>query len=254
MYRVLLSGCAGRMGRQIAALAAERDDCVIAAGIDRESCAAPFPHFFSPEECGVRGDCVVDFSHPSLLDGVLGLSLRQRIPAVLCTTGYTPEQTDRIREAAREIPVFFSANMSLGVNLLAALARKAAAVLGQGFDVEIVEKHHNQKLDAPSGTALLLADAVSSALPETPHYIYDRHSVRAKREKTEIGIHSVRGGTIVGDHDVIFAGDDEVITLSHHAASRRVFAAGALNAALYLSGRGPGLYDMGCLIETGGAK
>ncbi|MDD2955640.1 MAG: 4-hydroxy-tetrahydrodipicolinate reductase [Oscillospiraceae bacterium] len=254
MYRIILSGCFGRMGREIASLARERGDCAVAAGIDRASGQAGYPVFARPEDCDVPADCIVDFSHPSLLEGVLSLAEKRRIPAVLCTTGCSEEQIARIRRASEVIPVFFSANMSLGVNLLAALAQKAAAVLGQGFDVEIVEKHHNQKLDAPSGTALLLAGAVSSALPEEVRYVYDRHSVREKRSKAEIGIHSVRGGTIVGDHDVIFAGPDEVITLSHHAASRQVFAAGALRAALFLQGAEPGLYDMGRLIESGGAQ
>lgn len=249
MCRILLSGCFGRMGRQVTELAGERPDCAIVAGIDRETGPAPFPVFSRPGECDVPADCLVDFSHPSLLEEVLELALHRKLPTVLCTTGYSPRQIEAIHAAAGEIPIFFSANMSLGVNLLAALARRAAAVLGTRFDVEIIEKHHNQKLDAPSGTALLLADAVSAARPQKPSYVYDRHSRREARSPSEIGIHSVRGGTIVGDHDVIFAGDDEVITLSHHASSRRVFAAGALAAAAFLSaGKEPGLYHMVHLI------
>ena len=249
MCQIILSGCFGRMGRQVTDLAGERPDCVIAAGIDREALPAPFPVFSHPGDCDLPASCIVDFSHPSLLAEVLELALRRNIPAVLCTTGYSPQQVESIHTAAGQIPIFFSANMSLGVNLLAALARRAAAVLGTRYNVEIIEKHHNQKLDAPSGTALLLADAVSAALPQKPSYVYDRHSRREVRSPSEIGIHSVRGGTIVGEHDVIFAGDDEVITLSHHAASRRVFAAGALAAAAFISaGKEPGLYNMIHLI------
>ena len=157
---------------------------------------------------------------------------------------------EEVKRASELIPVFYSGNMSLGVNLLMELAKKATAVLGDGFDVEIIEKHHNQKIDAPSGTALMLADAVSEAMPQEPRYVYDRHSQRKKREKAEIGIHSVRGGTIVGEHEVIFAGRDEIVTLSHTALSKEIFATGSVNAALFLVGRQPGLYNMGDLVAS----
>ena len=167
---------------------------------------------------------------------------------MIATTGLSEEQIEQIRQTAKIIPVFFSANMSLGISLLCELAKKAAKVLGSDFDIEIVEKHHNRKVDAPSGTALMLADAVCEELEHQPQYIYDRHSRRAARSKNEIGIHSIRGGTIVGEHDIIFAGHDEVITLSHSAASKEVFAQGAVNAALFLVNQKPGLYNMGDLV------
>ena len=168
--------------------------------------------------------------------------------AVLCTTGYSAQQTQEIQEAAKELPLFYSRNMSLGVNLLIELAKKAEAVLGDSFDVEIVEMHHNQKIDAPSGTALMIADAINQVRDDSMQYVYDRHSQRKKREKKEIGLHSVRGGTIVGEHQVIFAGQSEVLTLSHSAQSKELFAAGAVNAAVFMAGKGPGLYDMSHLI------
>lgn len=167
---------------------------------------------------------------------------------MLCTTGYSAEQVAQVHEAAKDLPVFYSRNMSIGINLLIGLAQKAAQVLGDDFDIEIVEQHHNQKIDAPSGTALMIADAIAESRDIESHYVYDRHSQRKKREKSEIGIHSVRGGTIVGEHEVIFAGNAEVIRLSHSAQSKEVFAAGAVNAACYMKGRPAGLYDMSDLI------
>lgn len=169
-------------------------------------------------------------------------------PVVIGSTGYTPEQKQQIQDAAKEIPVFFSFNMSLGVNLLVNLAKKAAQVLGDQFDIEIVEKHHNQKIDAPSGTALMIADAIQETMGGNMVYQYDRHAQRKKREHNEIGIHSVRGGTIVGEHQVIFAGRDEVVTLTHEAHSKQVFAVGAVNAAVFLEKKTPGLYDMGAML------
>ena len=169
------------------------------------------------------------------------------MPCIICTTGYSDEQRAKIFKAAKEIPVFYSGNMSLGINLIIELAKKAASVFGDDFDVEIVEQHHNQKLDAPSGTALMIADAVSSVRKDS-EYVYDRHAYRKKREKREIGIHSVRGGNIVGEHEVIFAGTDEVLTISHSARSKAVFAVGALNAAVFIKGKLAGLYNMSDLL------
>lgn len=250
MTRILLSGAGGKMGRVIAAAAAQREDCVIVAGLEpmAENSSFSFPVFSAPTQCTVAADVIVDFSHPSCFEPLLQYAIGHSLPAVIATTGLSQEQVEAIHQASRKIPIFFSANMSLGVSLLAELAKKAAAVLGGQFDIEIIEKHHNQKLDAPSGTALLLADAISSQLKNPPRYEYDRHSKRAKRGKNEIGIHSVRGGTIVGEHQVLFAGRDEVITLSHTAMSKEVFATGGINAALFLANRQPGLYNMGNLI------
>lgn len=250
MVRILLAGALGKMGRVVSQCVSEREDCQIAAGIDITGSAEglPFPLYRSIGECPLEGDVIVDFSHPSLLGEILRFAREKKVPAVICTTGLSPEQVSEIRESAKEVPIFFSANMSLGINLLSALAQKAAQVLGGQFDIEILEKHHNQKVDAPSGTALMLADAINEVADGRYEYVYDRHSVRRKRGKEELGIHSVRGGTIVGEHEVIFAGRDEVLTLSHSATSKEVFAVGAVNAAVFLAGQKPGLYDMASLL------
>mgnify|MGYP002509530241 CR=1 FL=1 len=250
MQKIIISGCCGHMGRVVADICNNDPDVEIAAGIDL--LAHPmegFPVFSTPAACHVEADAVIDFSHPAALSGLLDFCTGRRLPAVLATTGYSEEQLAQIDEAAKTIPVFRSANMSLGVNVLVDLVRRATALLGEDFDVEIEERHHRRKLDAPSGTALMLADAAASALPYEPEYVYDRHSVRKPRDGREIGVSSLRGGTIVGEHTVVFAGRDEIIELSHHAASREVFAAGAVKAAKFLAGvDAPGLYDMSHLI------
>lgn len=253
MTNIAICGSSGQMGRVVANIISTRDDCQVVAGIDkniRED--AGFPVVQSPKELSslsVQPDVIIDFSHPSVLNELLDYCLTNRVPVVICTTGYSEEQIQQIHNAAKEIPLFFSANMSLGVNLLAELARKAASVLGGQFDIEIVEKHHNLKIDAPSGTALMLANVINEELNNEYTYVYDRQSVRQRRNPKEIGIHSIRGGTIVGEHDVIFAGRDEVITLSHHAASKQVFAVGAVNAAIFLKDKEPGLYTMKDLLK-----
>lgn len=249
MKRIILSGCNGKMGRIIAACIKERDDCTVVAGIDIAGEAYDvFPVFTSPEQCAAEADAIIDFSHPSALLPLLSYAVERHIPAVIATTGLSDEQIAVVRETAKQVPLFFSFNMSLGVNLLCGLAKKAASILGGQFDIEIVEKHHNRKIDAPSGTALMLADEISTALTERPRYVFDRHSVRQKRGKEEIGIHSIRGGTIVGEHEVIFAGHDEIITLSHTAMSREIFATGSINAALFICGKPDGLYSMDDII------
>jgi len=251
MVRLIISGCNGKMGRMLTSVIAHRCDCEIVAGFDiNTESSAGFPVYANPMNCDVDADAIIDFSHPAALDGVLSYAKNHKLPVVVATTGLSAEQLNSVKAAASEVPVFFSANMSLGISLLAELARKAAAILGGEFDVEIVEKHHNQKIDAPSGTALLLADALSEALPYDPEYVFDRHAVRQKRDQKEIGFSSIRGGTIVGEHDVIFAGRDEVITLSHSAASKEVFAVGAVNAALFLVGKQPGYYSMADLVAN----
>lgn len=249
MKRILLSGCNGKMGRMISSCVRDRDDCMIVAGIDVSGTVLDaYPVFTKISECSVDADVIIDFSHPSALEPLMAYAVNKHMPAVIATTGLSSEQITLIHEKAKEVPLFFTFNMSLGVNLLAQLAKKAAAVLGNQFDMEIIEMHHNQKIDAPSGTALMLADAISSAMEIEPQYIYDRHAIRKKRSKNEIGIHSVRGGTIVGEHEVIFAGRDEVIKLSHSASSKEVFAVGSINAALFLCDKENGLYDMGDLV------
>lgn len=249
MLRVLISGCNGHMGQILTQLCTENEDVEIVGGFDllgREN--GLFPVWDSPAACAVEGDVLVDFSSPSALPTLLDFGLKRHIPLVLCTTGYTQEQTEAVVKASRQIPIFRSANMSLGINVLSSLVAKAASAL-EGFDVEIVERHHNRKLDAPSGTALMLAEAAARGLPYEPTPVYGRSDVRRPRDPHEIGISSVRGGNIAGDHTVIFAGRDEVIELSHSALSRDVFASGALRAARFLSGQAPGMYSMDDLVK-----
>ncbi len=250
MLKVLISGCNGHMGQVVVQLCRETEDVEIAAGFDllgQEN--EDFPVFSAPSAYPGSADVLIDFSAPAALPSLLEFGLKRKVPLVLATTGYSPAQLEQIDAAAREIPVFRSGNMSLGINVLAGLVKKAAAALGEDFDVEIVERHHRRKVDAPSGTALLLADAVGEALPYEPEYVYERQSVRKPRGRQEIGISSVRGGNIVGDHEVIFAGRSEVIELKHSAMSREVFAEGALRAARFLAEvKAPGLYSMTDLV------
>jgi len=246
MVNLIISGCNGYMGRTVAALAADDPEISVVAGFDLEdnqSCG--FPIYTDPGLFVGSADVVIDFSNPSALEGLLRFGESSKTRLVLCTTGYSPEQVALMKVTASEIPVFYSGNMSLGINLLAELVSRACQVLGAGFDVEIVERHHRRKLDAPSGTALMLADAASSALPYDPEYVFERESRRQLREGREIGISSVRGGSIVGEHEVVFAGLNEVIELRHSAASRDVFASGALRAAKFMAGvSAPGLFNM----------
>ena len=244
MIRAILCGASGKMGGFVASAAENDSEISIVAGVDKVNSGEKFPVFSSFSDINVDADIIIDFSNVALLDSMLDYALSQNIPLVIATTGYTEEQTGKIKKASEKIPIFFTFNMSVGVNLIAALAKKAASILGDGFDIEIIEQHHNQKIDAPSGTAIMLANAVNSVFGDSLNYEYDRHSVRRKRPKNEIGIHSVRGGTIVGKHDVIFAGHDEVITISHEAQSKEVFAVGAVSASKILYGRKAGLYDM----------
>ncbi len=250
MVRIFLSGCNGKMGRAITACVAERCDCKIVAGFDINlESHAGYPVFANPANCSLEGDVLIDFSHPAALSGVLQYAVEHHIPAVIATTGLSSQQVEEITQASAQIPVFYSGNMSIGISLVMELARKAAAVLGNDFDIEIIEKHHNQKIDAPSGTALMLADAISESLEFAPKYVYERHSVRKKREKAEIGISSIRGGTIVGEHEILFAGRDEMVSISHTALSKEIFAVGAVNAGLFLLNKEPGLYRMADLIR-----
>lgn len=250
MTGILLSGYSGKMGKNVISFSDNFDDVEVVAGVDKFPTDASFPTFTSFDDVNVDFDVIVDFSNASALDCLLGFIDRVKKPAVICTTGFTAEQTEKINQYGKKVPIFFSANMSMGVSLLAQLSAEAAKVLGETFDIEIVEMHHNQKVDAPSGTALMLADEISKSLKTTPRYEFDRHSKRAKREKNEIGISSVRGGTIVGEHEVIFAGTDEVIKLSHSAYSKALFANGAINAARFLVGKEPRIYNMKDLINS----
>ncbi len=246
--KIILSGACGNMGRMVISCCANNSDMDIIAGIDVNTCDMAFPVYSSFDDINVKADVIIDFSHVSVLEKLLEYAVKTKTPVVLATTGYSKEQIERIHDAASIIPIFFSANMSLGVNLICSLAKKAAAILGDGFNVEIIEKHHNQKIDAPSGTALMLANAVNSVFDDKYNYEFDRHSKREKRPVNEIGIHSIRGGTIVGEHDVLFAGNDEVITISHHAASKQVFANGAIKAAQFIVNQENGIFDMNDIV------
>ena len=250
MTNIIINGCNGKMGKAVAAAIADRDDCRVFAGVDiYNKIQNAFPTYSKISEV-LGGDVMIDFSSPASLPQLLEYAVSTKTPIVIATTGYSDADIDNIKQAARAVPVFFTFNMSLGINLLCSLAVNASKILGDGFDVEIVEKHHNQKVDAPSGTAIMLANSINKANDNKYTYIYDRHSVRQKRGRNEIGIHAVRGGSIVGDHDVIFAGHDEVITLSHSAYSKEIFAVGAVNAAVFITGKPAGLYDMKDLIEN----
>lgn len=250
MIKVIMHGCNGKMGRVITELVKADENVEIVAGVDTYTGVAnEYPVFTEIEQCNVKADVVVDFSNAAAVDNLLVYCKAKKLPVVLCTTGLSEQQLEEVEGAARETAVLRSANMSLGINLLMKLLQNAAKVLAPaGFDVELVEKHHNQKLDAPSGTALALADAVNEALDHTYSYTYDRSKERKKREKKEIGISAVRGGTIVGEHEVLFAGTDEVIEFKHTAYSRTVFAKGALEAAKFLAGKPEGMYDMSDVI------
>ena len=251
MTRIIMHGCNGRMGQFITRLAEKETDMEIVAGVDVSNhIQNEYPVFSSIADCDVEADVVIDFASAKAVDALLAYCVAKKLPCVLCTTGLSEEQLKKVKEASGETAVLKSANMSMGINLLLKLLREAAPVLAAaGFDIEIVEKHHNQKLDAPSGTAVALADAVNGALDNAYEYVYDRSTRREVRPQKEIGISAVRGGTIVGDHDVIFAGTDEVITFSHRAYSREVFAKGALLAAKFLAGKPAGYYDMSDVIE-----
>lgn len=251
MVNLVISGCNGYMGRVVAALAEADPDITVVAGIDVVNTKTDaYPVHADPAGFTGAADVVIDFSSPMALDSLLAFSTSRGIPLVLCTTGYTSEQLDAIADASKRVPLFRSGNMSLGVNLLVDLVKRACSVLGAAFDVEIVERHHRRKVDAPSGTALMLADAAASRLPYDPVYAYNRQSVRQPRSADEIGISSVRGGTIVGQHEVIFAGLNEVVELRHSAESRDVFASGAIAAAKFMAQvETPGLYDMADVLK-----
>jgi 4-hydroxy-tetrahydrodipicolinate reductase len=247
---MILHGCNGRMGKMIADIVKEDSGIEITQGVDINTAAADFPVVDSIDKVSADdADVVVDFGNASAVDGVIGWCVSNKIPLVECTTGLTDETVDLIKQSSGTVAMFKSANMSLGINIISKILKENAAKLTEaGFDVEIVEKHHRTKLDAPSGTALALADAVNDGLDKKKDYVFDRSARRMVRPDTEIGISAVRGGTIVGDHDVIFAGKDEVITFSHSAYSRAVFAKGAVEAAKFVAAKGPGMYDMSDVI------
>ena len=252
MTRIIMHGCNGRMGQMITGIVASDSDAQIVAGIDvSDHIQNTYPVFKSISECDVDADVIIDFANAAAVDALLDYSVTKNIPVVLCTTGLSEEQLANMKECSAKVAILKSANMSLGINTLLKILKDATNVFANaGFDIEIVEKHHNQKLDAPSGTALALADSINEELNNEYEYVYDRSSRREKRPQKEIGISAVRGGSIVGDHDVIFAGMDEVITFSHTAYSRAVFAKGAVSAAKFLAGKPAGMYDMSDVIDA----
>ena len=246
MVNLIMHGCNGKMGQVITKIVKEDPNVQIVAGVDAYlGIENEYPVFPSIEACDVQADAIIDFSNAAAVDNLLDYCVEKQVPVVLCTTGLSAEQLAKVEEASKKVAVLKSANMSLGVNLLLKLLQDAAKVLASsGFDIEIVEKHHNQKVDAPSGTAIALADSINEALDQEYSYNYDRSQVRQKRDKKEIGIVAVRGGTIVGEHEVFFAGEDEVIEFKHTAYSKAIFGKGAVEAGKFLKGKGPGLYDM----------
>jgi 4-hydroxy-tetrahydrodipicolinate reductase len=250
MLKMVISGCNGLMGHAVARIAANDPDIEVVAGFDINTVKLDgFPVYADPMEFSGAADVAVDFSNPSALDGLLKYCVAKKLPLVLCTTGYDEKQNEIIRDVSNKIPVFRTGNLSIGINLVIDLIKRACEFLGDGFDVEIIERHHRRKVDAPSGTALMLAGAARDALPYDAEYVYERQSVRQPRGKHEIGISSLRGGTIVGEHEIIFAGLDEVIEIKHTAYSRDVFAAGAVKAAKFITGiKKPGMYDMQDLL------
>jgi 4-hydroxy-tetrahydrodipicolinate reductase len=247
---ILLHGCNGRMGQVLTRLIPEEDDMNIAAGVDSDvnKFKNSYPVYNSLKQVKEKFDLLIDFSNHTAIENILNFGLSKKVPLVICTTGFTDEEKNKMLEASKQIPIFNSSNMSLGVNLLISLSKQAAQVLGSDYDIEIIEKHHNQKLDSPSGTALMIADAINKTLGNNSNYVYGRHSKTSKRDKNEIGIHSVRGGGVVGEHEVLFLGSGDVIEIKHSAISRDVFGYGAIKAARFIIDKNPKLYSMDDLI------
>ena len=250
MVKIIMHGCNGHMGQVISGIVEKDPDAEIVAGIDiADQGKNSYPVFTDIDACQVEADAIIDSSSAKATDKLLEYSAARQIPVVLCSTGLSQEQLAKVEETSRKVAVLKSANMSLGINTLLKLVQDAARVLAAaGFDMEIVEKHHRLKLDAPSGTALALADSINEAMDNQYHYVYDRSQKREKRDDKEIGISAVRGGTIVGEHEIIFAGQDEVIEFKHTAYSKAIFGKGAVEAAKFLAGKPAGRYDMSDVI------
>jgi len=249
MINILLNGCSGKMGTTISSICKNYPNLKIAAGVDKFISKSDYPVYSNIFDCKEAVDVILDFSRPDSLDSILEYSKEKNLPIVLCTTGYTSEQLSKIEQYSKVIPVFRSANMSLGVNIVNNILKKVSALLYKDYDIEIVEKHHNQKVDSPSGTALLLANTIKAAIPCKTDYVYGREGI-GKRQHSDIGIHAVRGGSIVGEHDIIFAGQGETIEIKHSAMSRDVFAVGALKACEYMAGKPIGFYSMDNVLEN----
>lgn len=250
MIKILLNGCNGRMGQTISTLLQTNEEIIISAGVSPHSEQLhQYPVFKNIQECKENFDVIVDFSKAESLDNLLTYALKRKKPLLIATTGHSPQQLAKIEKASKHITIFKCANTSLGISLMLEIVKNAASVLGTDFDIEIVEKHHNQKIDAPSGTAVIIANAINEAASGQYNFVYDRHSQRSKRTKKEIGFHSIRGGTYVGEHTVIFAGNDEVLEIKHSALSKNVFAEGAVRIIKFLHNKPAGLYSMKELIK-----
>lgn len=249
--KIIIFGIGGRLGRSVYELAT-KNGIEVVCGIDAfaDELTFPVPVYKTLDECSEKADVLIDFSRPTSLDSILAFLTKTNTPAVLCTTGYTAQEQQKIDDTSKKVAIFQSSNMSLGVNLLINLAKRATKFLGPDYDIEIVEQHHNRKVDAPSGTALSIAKAIKEEQDGNANFVYGRNPASGKREKGDIGIHAIRGGNIVGVHDVMFISDEEIITLSHSAQSRSVFALGALRAAEFLKSLAPGKYDMNDLIAN----
>ena len=254
MKKIILCGCGGRMGRAITEAVSCSDNFKIVAGVDINAIelgsVCTFPVYSSISDFEGNADVIIDFSHHTALPSLLEYAVSNHTPIVVATTGHTDDERQLMINSSSKVGVFFSRNMSIGINLLIDLCKRAYMTLGEDFDIEIIEKHHHNKLDAPSGTAMMIAEELKEQKGDKTEFVYDRHDVRRKRDPSEIGIHAVRGGSIVGDHDVIFAGNNEIITLSHIATSREIFASGALKAAEFMVGKSTGLYSMSDVIAS----
>jgi len=247
--KILMHGCNGRMGKVISEALLDNENCKVVAGIDINTVQNfSYPVFSSPDKCTVDFDVIIDFSIPKALPELFDFALKNKKGIVIATTGLSEQDKNSYLKLSKSVPVFVSANMSLGINVLISLVKKAALLLNESFDIEILEAHHNKKIDAPSGTALMIADEINKTLDNKYSYTYDRHSIREPRKENEIGMHSVRGGSIVGDHTVYFAGSEEVLEVTHRARSRNVFAQGAIAAAKFIACKSPGLYSMEDLV------
>ena len=250
MLKVLINGCNGKMGQVVAEEIAITPDVETLCGFDRvDTGDNNFPVFTNIEDINLIPDVIIDFSIPVATFTILEFAKKHNIPTVIATTGFSDEENNKIQELSKEFPIFKSSNMSYEINLMAKLVADLAKKLSDS-DIEIVETHHNRKIDSPSGTALILADSINNALDNQMNYEYARHEKREKKKKKEIGIHSIRGGNIVGEHEVIFAGNDEIVKLSHSARSKAIFAQGAVNAAIFLNGKSPRIYNMKDLVNS----
>jgi len=251
LIKVIISGCNGKMGRVLSQLIEKQEDMEVVAGFDpnTDACTQPFPVYSSPSLCKTKADVLIDFSHHSALPDILKFCTEQKTPLVLATTGLSEKDLQDVQNASEIIPIFQSSNMSVGINVMVDLVQKAAQAFGERFDIEIIEKHHNQKVDSPSGTAYMLANAVNKVFDNKKEFIYGRHGKSDKRKKEDLGIHAIRGGTIAGEHTVIFAGEDEILEIKHTALSKNIFALGAIEAAKFIANREKGLYNMDDILK-----